>query len=358
MLRYRLPAEWESHRATWLAWPHEASDWPGKLDSVRWCYADLVRHLADAETVELIVANRHQERTARSRLARAGARIDRLRWHRWATARSWLRDTGGSFTVNVRDSSLTLVDWRFTGWAKYPNWRRDNRLPARIAHVREIPRLVATRPDTGQPMVLEGGALDANGAGAALATEECLLDTDIQPRNPGLGRDGVETALATYFGITDLIWLGRGIVGDDTHGHVDDIARFVSQDTVVAATESNAADENHAALAENLRRLRHARPGGRRLQIVTLPMPRPLRFAGRRLPASYLNFFICNGLVLVPTFNDPADRTALETLADLFPGREVRGVPAVDLVWGLGALHCLTLQEPARPASPRSSPGS
>ena len=347
MSRYRLPAEWEPHRATWLAWPHEASDWPGKLDAVRWCYADLIRHLADAEPVEIIVPTRDVERRARSRLARAGASANRLGWHRWATDRSWLRDSGGTFVVDATTGSPALVDWRFTAWARYPNWQRDNRLPTRIAAARGIPRLPATRPDTGRPMVLEGGAIDVNGAGAVLTTEQCLLDPSVQPRNPGLGRDQIETAFADRLGITDVIWLGRGIVGDDTHGHVDDVARFVATDVVVAAVEPDPDDPNHRPLADNLERLTSARVRGRPLTIVPLPMPRPLWFAGQRLPASYLNFYVANGVVLVPTFNDPADRTALDRLAELFPDREIRGIHALDLVWGLGTLHCLTLQEPS-----------
>lgn len=344
----RMPAEWEPHRATWIAWPHRADDWPGKLEAVRWCYAELIRLLSEVEPVALVVPDARTERVALGRLARVGARSDRITCHRIPTDRGWLRDTGGTF-VEVRagrDSTVQLVDWRFTAWARYPDWRRDDRLARRIAAARGLRRIAGLRPDTGRPMVLEGGAIDVNGRGVALVTEECLLDPTTQTRNPGLDRAGTETALARYLGVREIVWLGRGIAGDDTHGHVDDAARFVAADTVVAAEEPDASDVNHAPLTDNLHRLRAARVGGRPLTVVTLPMPRPLRFGGQRLPASYLNFYIANDLVLVPTFNDPADRVALARLAELFPQREVRGVHSVDLVLGLGGIHCTTLHEP------------
>ena len=245
------------------------------------------------------------------------------------------------------DLEVVLVDWRFNGWARYDDWVHDDRLPGRIAAARRVRRIVPRMAGRRRPMVLEGGSIDVNGAGVALATEDCLLDPVVQPRNPGMAREDVERALDAHLGVRAVVWLGRGIAGDDTHGHVDDVARFVDATTVVAAVEPDPADENHAPLADNLRRLRAARAGGRALTVVTLPMPRPLRFDGQRLPASYLNFYVANRLVLAPTFNDPADRVALGRLAELFPDREVVGIHAVDLVLGLGTLHCLTLQEPA-----------
>ena len=345
-----MPAEWEPHRATWIAWPHNRSDWPGRIEAVRWCYVEIVRRLAAVEPVEIVFPDAGSERRALGRLTRAGVDPGSVGLHRFPTDRGWVRDSGGTFVrrAATRDApaDVVLVDWRFDGWARYDDWAHDNRLPGRIAAARRVRRVVPRVGGRRRPMVLEGGSIDVNGAGAALATEECLLDAVVQPRNPGMDREDVERALEAYLGVVAVVWLGRGIAGDDTHGHVDDIARFVGPTTVVAASEPDPADENHAPLADNLRRLRAARVGGRRLTVVPLPMPRPLRFDGQRLPASYLNFYVANRLVLVPTFNDPADRVALRRLAELFPDREVVGIHAVDLVLGLGTLHCLTLQEP------------
>ena len=349
--RFVMPPEWARHRATWIAWPHHRRDWPGKLDSVRWCYVELVRHLAAVESVEMVFETAGAERRALGRLDRAGVDLQRVARHRFPTNRSWVRDTGGTFVrrAGTRDVApdVAVVDWRFNGWAKYDNWSQDNRLPGRIAAVRGLRRFTPHGRDDRRPIVLEGGSIDVNGEGAALVTEQCLLDPVVQPRNAGLGREGIERALRDYLGVDTVIWLGRGIAGDDTNGHVDDIARFVGPTTVVAATEPNGADVNHAPLADNLDRLRAARLGNTRLTVVPIPMPKPLWFADQRLPASYLNFYVANGLVLVPTFNDSADRLALGRLAEVFPDRDVVGMHAVDLVLGLGTVHCLTLQEPA-----------
>ena len=346
-----MPAEWVPHRATWIAWPHNRSDWPGKVEAVRWCYVEIVRRLTAVEPVEIVFPDAGSERRTLRRLVRAGVDPGRVGVHRFPTNRGWVRDSGGTFVrraaTRETPAEVALVDWRFNGWAKYGDWAHDNRLPGRIAAARRMRRIDPRPRGHGRAMVLEGGSMDVNGAGTALATEECLLDPVVQPRNPGLDRGDVERTLGAYLGVDTVIWLGRGIAGDDTHGHVDDIARFVGPSTVVAAAEPDSADVNHVPLADNLRRLRAARVGGRRLTVVPLPMPRPLRFDGQRLPASYLNFYVANGVVLVPTFNDPADRVALGRLAELFPDREVVGIHAVDLVLGLGTLHCLTLQEPA-----------
>lgn len=345
-----MPAEWTAHRATWLAWPHNRNDWPGKLMSVTWCYTEVVRHLSVWEPVAILFEDKANEHRALHRLKRAGVDLSRIERFRCPTNRSWIRDSGGTFVrrqgqKNVA-SEVALVDWRFNGWAKYNDWSYDNRLPERIASERALRRFVAVEPSQRNPVVFESGSLDVNGEGVGLATEQCLLDETIQPRNPGLGRASIERLLADYLGVNTLIWLGRGIAGDDTHGHVDDIARFVAPNTVVAATEFDSSDINYAPLAENLERLQGVRTKAGRLTVVPIPMPRPLQFAGQRLPASYLNFYVANGVVLVPTFNDPADRLALGQLADLFPEHKVTGIHAIDLVLGLGTLHCLTLQEP------------
>ena len=346
--RFLMPPEWAPHRATWIVWPHNRSDWPGKLGPVDWCYVELVRRLTAAEPVAIVFGTATAERRALGRLSRAGVDLKRVEPYRFPTNRSWIRDAGPTFLTRPGDQGVgvALVDWRFNAWAKYDDWSHDNRLPARIAGALGLRRFIA-RTRKGRRIVLEGGSIDVNGQGAALTTEECLLDTVVQARNPGLGRDDMERVLRDHLGVETLIWLARGIAGDDTHGHVDDIARFVGPRTVVAAIEADPGDVNHAPLVENLARLRHARVRGGRLTVVPIPMPRPLWFGTQRLPASYLNFYVANGLVLVPTFNDPADRIAVSRLADLFPDREVVGIHAVDLVLGLGTLHCATLQEPA-----------
>lgn len=345
-----MPAEWAPHRATWIAWPHNGRDWPGKLAAVHWVYVEMVRRLVTSERVAIIFRSQRDERRAMSRLTRAGVDPTALECYRFPTNRSWLRDSGGTF-VNTESpgdtSSPTLIDWHFNAWAAYDDWVDDDHVPGRIADARQLLRIVPVAPELDRPVVFEGGSVDVNGEGVALATEQCLLHPDIQARNPGLGRSGIERVLHDYLGVTSVVWLGEGIAGDDTHGHVDDIARFVGPRTVAAAVETDRRDVNHGPLADNLARLRATRINGRRLTVVPVPMPRPLWYGRQRLPASYLNLYVANTLVLVPTFNDPADRVALEILAELFPTREVVGVHAVDLVLGLGTIHCATLQEPA-----------
>ncbi|HVS13617.1 MAG TPA: agmatine deiminase family protein [Thermoanaerobaculia bacterium] len=340
----RMPAEWEPHEATWLAWPHNAADWPGRFAPIHWVYVEIVRKLAPRERVRLIVEDRAQERRVRRWLQRAGVDLGRLDVFRWPTDRSWCRDTGPIF-VRGPGGERRIAGFRFDGWSKYANWRRDARIPRRAARALGVSLLEVERD--GRPVVLEGGAIDVNGRGAVLTTEECLLDPEVQVRNPGFGRADYQAVFAEVLGAHHTVWLGRGIAGDDTHGHVDDLARFVSPRTVVLCRERDPHDANYAALEENRERLESARlEDGSRPEVVFLPMPRPLFFDGVRLPASYANFYVANRLVLAPTFNDPADREALGILGELFPGREVVGIHAVELVWGLGTLHCLSQQEP------------
>ena len=353
----RMPAEWEPHAATWLAWPRNAADWPGKFGPIPWVYTEIVRLLARSEPVAIVVRGEKARRDAADRLDNAGIALDRVRFFEARTDRSWLRDTLPSFVVEGESSGtprLSAVDWKFNAWSKYDDHRLDDRLARAVARDLGIARIKPTAEvgDATNRVVMEGGAIDVNGRGTLLATEECLLDPATQARNPGLGREGIERVFADALGIRRTIWLGRGIVGDDTHGHVDDCARFVGPSTVLAAVEPNPADPNHGPLADNLRRLRGSTDqDGRPLEVVELPMPRPVRFEGERLPASYANFYISNNVVLVPTFNDPADRVALSTIASAIPDREVVGVHCVDLVLGLGTLHCLTREQPALPVA-------
>jgi agmatine deiminase len=370
-LGFRMPAEWEAHEATWLGWPHSRSDWPGKLTPIPWVYGEVVRLLAPGERVRILVRDAALEAGARRLLGRVGVDLEQVDFFRIPTDRSWTRDTCPLFVRRDRQAEpgspsdkagrgggdggrrpeIALTDWKFNGWAKYPNHRRDDAVPGRLARALGLRRFVPLVTGEGsQPrprqMVLEGGSIDVDGAGTLLTTEECLLDP-VQARNPGVPRAELERVLGSHLGIRKVLWLGRGIAGDDTHGHVDDLARFVSPGRVVLATESNPADENYPWLAENRERLEGMSDAdGRRLEVVPLPMPAPVRLDGIRLPASYANFYIGNAAVLVPTFNDPADRQALGILGELFPDRRVVGVHAVDLVWGLGTLHCMTQQQP------------
>ena len=374
MTTNRMPAEWEPHAATWIAWPHNPEDWPGKFQPIPWVYAEIVRHLSRVEDVHILVNDLAAERRAASILRRGGANLARLLFHHWPTDRVWLRDSGPIFvkqaegSVNKSNANLAVTNWKFNAWAKYSNFLRDDQVPHHVAQIYGIPEIkpeiTPTDPKSRpQRIVLEGGSVDVNGSGVLLTTEECLL-SEIQQRNPGLGsveetRTKLETAFRDYLGIHQTLWLHRGCAGDDTHGHIDDIARFVAEDTILACVEHNTADKNHLPLAENLERLHTFRqtsePGnsakssnhGKFFRIIPLPMPSPVFFEGQRLPASYANFYIANSLVLVPTFNDPQDRIALNTIAACFPTRNIVGIHAVDLVWGLGALHCLTQQEPA-----------
>jgi agmatine deiminase len=348
-LGWRMPAEWEAHEATWIAWPHNRDDWPGKFAAIPWVYAEIVRHLHHSEEVRILVNGPAAERRARAVLENVPLDWKRVTFWHVPTDRVWTRDYGPVF-VREPSGSLEVVRWGFNAWAKYPNYRRDAMVPMRLFGGVSSPAKRqwnnAVARDHSRIIVLEGGSIDVNGQGLLLTTEECLL-SEVQQRNPGMSREDYEWAFAKYLGVRKVLWLGRGIAGDDTHGHIDDLARFVGPRTVVTAVEDDPADENYKPLQENLGRLRGMTDlDGRNLEVVTLPMPDPVVFDGQRLPASYANFYIANDRVLVPTFNDPADRRALGILGELFPGRTVVGIHAVDLVWGLGTLHCLTQQQP------------
>jgi agmatine deiminase len=328
-----MPAEWEPHEATWIAWPHNRDDWPGRFAPIPWVYGEIVHKLSRVERVCILVQGAAVEAQARRVLRKLGAPLENVEFFQCPTNRVWTRDYCPLFVKNRRGETA-LTCWRFNAWAKYDDWQRDAAVPARLSKILKLPAY-----DPG--MVLEGGSIDVNGEGLLLTTEECLL-SPIQARNPGMSRAAIERMLCEFLGARRVVWLRNGIAGDDTHGHVDDLARFVAPDTVVLASEPDRSDANYAPLRENAAILRSAG-----LRVVKVPMPEPLIFDGRRLPASYANFYIANRLVLVPTFNDPHDRIALSILARLFPDREVTGINCTELIWGLGALHCMTQQQPA-----------
>jgi len=345
---YRMPAEWEPHESTWLAWPHFRGDWPGKFEPIPWVYAELIRTLARHERVDLIINDASSEKRASAVLEKAGALSDNVRFHRWPTDRVWTRDSGCIFLTPATehtDGHLLALHFQFNAWAKYSNYALDEKVGERMARTARG-RMV--QPLSGaHRVVLEGGSIDVNGRGTLITTEECLLSTT-QQRNPPMDRAAYEQMFADYFSVQSVIWLDSGIAGDDTHGHVDDITRFVAPNTVITMVEPNERSENCVPLRANLGRLRNARTAdGQKLEIIKLPMPQRVLFEGRQLPASYANFYVANDVVLVPVFNDPNDRIALNAFTELFPTRAVVPIYSGDLIWGFGALHCMTQQQPA-----------
>jgi agmatine deiminase len=341
---YVMPAEWDAHEATWLGWPHELTDWPGKFAPIPWAFSEMVRHLSRVERVFLLVQDGASEKRVRAILRKAGTHLDNVDFFRVPTDRGWMRDSG---PIGVRNAAgdVALNHFSFNGWAKYANHKRDAAAATKVNS--KLQRRLWLPQHNGRRVVLEGGSIDVNGAGTLLTTEECLL-SKVQERNPGFARADYEEVFRNYLGITNTIWLKNGIAGDDTHGHVDDLSRFVDEGTVVTVVETKPDDANYKPLQENLEILLSSRDqNGHPLRVVTLPMPAPVYFDGQRLPASYANFYIANRLVIVPTFTDPQDRAALNTIASLFPSREVVGIPCRDLVLGLGTLHCMTQQQPA-----------
>jgi agmatine deiminase len=349
-----MPAEWEPHAATWLSWPHNERSWPGKFETVEPVYAAMTRAIADSEPVHINVANADMERRARRFLADAGAKAN-ITFHHIPTNDAWCRDHGAIFvkatasepaspdshsalrTPHSALPPLAATTWRYNAWGdKYPH-DLDDAVAGRMAEILGVPRL-------DQDIVLEGGSIDVNGAGALLTTEACLLNPN---RNPHLSREQIEDRLRRGLGVEEILWLGDGIVGDDTDGHIDDLARFVAERTVVTVVESDPHDENYAPLQDNLRRLRAMTVAGRPLDFVELPMPPALVYDGQRLPASYANFYITNRSVLLPGYDRRTDARARSILTDLFSNREVIVIDCTDLIWGLGAFHCLTQQVPA-----------
>ena len=347
-LGYTMPAEWEPHEATWLGWPHNVSDWPGKFESIPLVYGEMVRKISAAENIHLIVRHNKDKHFARHVFKNVGVDLRKIKFVIHPTNRGWTRDTGPIFVKTEngkRKTETAVVHFHFNGWAKYDNWRKDTKVPETAAKL--LGKKLFHAECNGKPFVIEGGGIESNGRGTLISTEECYLDPKIQVRNPGLGKKEIETTLKNYLGVRNIFWLAKGPKGDDTHGHIDDICRFVNARTLVLVREKNPSDENYHPLAENWERIRDLRlEDGGKPEVVELPMPSPLHFDGIRLPASYANFYIGNAAVIVPTFNDPNDRVALGILGELFRDRPVVGIHAVDLVWGFGSLHCLTQQQP------------
>ena len=352
-----MPAEWEPHEATWLGWPHNADDWPGKFEMIPWVYGEMIRKISESEKIYLLVRNKADENRARRIIKSVGADVQSVKFVTHPTNRGWTRDTGPIFVKQKtgNKNETTIVHFHFNGWAKYDNWRKDTKVPETAALFLKkqtaalfLKKQLVHAEYGGKPFVIEGGGIEVNGRGTLISTEQCYLDPKIQVRNPGLGKKEIEATLKKYLGVTNIFWLAKGPVGDDTHGHIDDICRFVDAKTLVLVREKNRRDENFAPLAENWERIRELRlEDGSKPEVIELPMPSPLYFNRQRLPASYANFYICNAAVIVPTFNDPNDRVALGILGELFKDRAVIGIHAVDLVWGFGSLHCLTQQQPA-----------
>lgn len=344
---FKFPAEWEKHRATWIGWASNPSDFPGKIATIHWVYGEITRKLIEGgETVAILVQDAKHEAKAVSVLKKTGADFTRIEFYRIPHNRGWMRDSGPMFVKNDAAKETAVIKFKFNAWAKYDDWKLDNQVAVKFA--KKEKRKIFPAEFNNKEVVLEGGAIDLNGSGTILTTEECLLDYETQTRNPKLSREDMETVFRENLGATNTLWLKNGIVGDDTHGHVDDFCRFVNKNTVVLAEEKNERDANYKILEENRERLEGFRlENGEKINVVRLPMPAPLIFNKQRLPASYANFYIANESVLVPTFNDENDRVALGILAELFPKRKIVGIHAVDLVWGLGTLHCLTQQEPS-----------
>jgi agmatine deiminase len=332
-LGFRMPAEWEPHAATWIAWPHNREDWPGRFAPIPWVYCEIVRKLSQSEAVRILIQSEEAIARVKRMLGKSGADLGAVQFFPIPTDRVWTRDYAPLF-VKSSDGEVAITNWKFNAWAKYDDWHRDDAVNAAL--IRQL-GMRSWSPD----IVLEGGSIDVNGAGLLMTTEECLL-SPVQARNPHLTRAEIERAMSDYHGIDRVVWLKNGIAGDDTHGHIDDLARFVNANTIVIAQEANREDANYLNLSENFELLR-----SEGFDLISIPMPAEHVFNRRRLPASYANFCIANETVLVPTFNDPNDRIALGVIGDLFPDREVVGIHSVELVWGLGTLHCMTQQQPA-----------
>ncbi len=339
----RFPAEFEKQQGIVLCFPHNGKDWPGKYEAIQWAFVEFIKKVASFEKVFLVVADEKLKEKVIDRLQTAHVDMKNVSFIIQKTNRSWMRDSGPIIVKN--GNKREALNFNFNGWAKYKNFQLDKQVPSKVAKHLNIPLTQVTYK--GKPVIVEGGAIDVNGKGTLLTSEECLMHPTIQVRNQGFTKADYEAVFKEYLGVTNVIWLGDGIEGDDTHGHIDDLCRFVNEDTIITIVESNPKDANYKPLQDNLERLQKAKlENGKSPNIITLPMPKRLDFDGVRIPASYANFLILNHCVLVPTFNDANDRIALNTIADCFPDREIIGMSAIDLIWGFGTLHCLSQQIP------------
>jgi len=363
-LGFSMPAEWEKHEASWLAWPHNRKDWPHKFEVIPWVFGEMVRKISPGENVRLLIRGGPDREAAAGIFRLAGVDLRKILFVHHPTNRGWTRDTGPVFVrrrpkskAQSPASETAIVHFHFNAWAKDNHWRKDRKVPETAARLLKK-QLFSAQYCPGGPaqkskfqvrnFVLEGGGIEVNGRGTLLTTEQCYLHPTVQVRNPGMTRGQYDEMFRQYLGVKNVFWLAKGPQGDDTHGHIDDICRFVNARTLVLVREKNPRDVNYRSLAENWERIPDLRlEDGSKPEVIALPMPSPLHFNGVRLPASYANFYICNAAVLAPTFNDPNDRVALGILGELFRDRPVVGIPAVDLVLGRGALHCLTQQQPA-----------
>lgn len=344
ILNSRITAEWEKHEATYIGWPHNKNDWPGKFTPIPWVYCEIVKKIFEGEIVRIFVNDKSHELNALRVLNKVGIDLSKIEFIKLKTDRGWLRDSAPAF-IKTNENKIEAVQFKFNGWAKYPNHKSDSKIPVAISKKFKLPLIKALHD--GRHVILEGGGLETNGKGTLITTEECLMDDKVQVRNPGFTKRDYGEVFKKYLGITNVLWLGKGIAGDDTHGHVDDLCRFVNPTIVVIVQENNSKDSNYSALKENRERLESMTlQDESKIQVVELPMPEPLYFDGQRLPASYANFYISNAYVLVPTFNDVNDKLALGILSELFTDRKVVGIHSVDLVWGLGTIHCLTHEHP------------
>jgi len=339
----RFPAEWENQEGILLCFPHNGNDWPGKYGAIQWAFIEFIKKISEFEKVFLIVADKKLQEKVSEMLMMAHVSMDKISFIIHKTNRSWMRDSGPIIVQN--GSKREAINFNFNGWAKYKNYQLDKFVPSKVANHLNIPLTQAKYK--GKPVILEGGAIDVNGKGTLLTSEECLLHPTIQIRNSNFTKEDYEAIFKEFLGITNVIWLGDGIIGDDTHGHIDDLCRFVNEKTIITVVETDTKSPNYAALQDNLERLQKAvLEDGKKPTIVTLPMPKKVEFDGLIIPASYANFLIINKIVLVPTFNDANDRNALNIIADCFPDREIIGISAIDLIWGFGTLHCLSQQIP------------
>jgi len=339
----RYPAEWQKHKSTIICWPHQKEDWPGKFAPIPWVYAEIVKKIVPSEIVRIIVQSQDHKKKVQNILRKNYVDLDYIHFIIAQTDRGWMRDSSPAFVK--QGNEVVAKSFFFNGWAKYDNWKKDKKIPAMLA--KSLKLKLEEVSYNGKKVVLEGGAIDVNGCGTLITTEECLLDEKVQTRNHGFTKKDYEQVFHEHLGVTNIVWLNKGIAGDDTHGHVDDLCRFVNRNTVVLCREKNSKEENYSVLEDNFERIKDFQlEDNSRINVVELPMPSPIYFDNMRVPASYANFYISNQAVLVPTFNDPNDRIALNILSELFTDRTVVGISSIDLIWGLGTLHCLSHEEP------------